>query len=562
MTEPLVRLIPLGGLGEIGLNMMLVESGDDLIAIDCGLMFPDAELPGIDYVIPDFTYALAKPDALRAVFLTHGHEDHIGALPYLLKRVRVPVYGSPLTIALIAEKLREHGLEDVSLHAIRPRERLEVGPFTVEPLRVTHSIADGVGLAITTPVGVVVHTGDFKLDPNPLDGELPDYESFSALGDRGVTVLCSDSTNVDRPGHTRSEGDVGVALAERFAVARGRIVVATFASHIHRIQAVLRLAARFDRKVALLGRSMERNTRVAADLGYLTLPDGVVVSLEELAELPPARQVIISTGSQGEPNSALSLIAAGEHKYFTVGAGDLVILSSRVIPGNERTVGRIINGLYRRGAEVLYEDNAFVHVSGHASREDLKRMLALTRPRYFVPVHGEYRHLLGHARLAAEMGLTPDRVFLMENGAALEVTKTGATVVTGIPAGRVLVDGKGVGDVGPVVLRDRELLAEEGMVAVAITMNADGDVVAGPTIASRGVVYVKESEPLLDELRGAVAQAVAMMERVERRDREALYNRIRLAVRQFVNQRFQRKPVVLPMIMTTDGHEPTPQVED
>ncbi len=547
--EPLVRLIPLGGLGEIGLNMMLVESGDDLIAVDCGLMFPDDELPGIDYVIPDFSYALARPGALRAVFLTHGHEDHIGALPYLLTRARVPVYGSPLTIALVAEKLREHGLDDVELRAIRPHDRIEVGPFVVEPLRVTHSIADGVGLAISTPVGVIVHTGDFKLDPTPLDGELPDYDAFTALGDQGVLVLCSDSTNVDRPGHTRSESDVGVALAERFAPARGRIIVATFASHIHRIQAVLRLAARFGRRVALLGRSMERNVRVAADLGYLTLPEGVVVSLEELAAMPPERQVILSTGSQGEPNSALALMAAGDHKYFEVGPGDLVILSSRVIPGNERTVSRIINGLYRRGAEVLYEDNAFVHVSGHASQEDLKLMLNLTRPRYFVPVHGEYRHLLGHARLAAEVGLGADRVFLMEDGAALEVTKSTATVVGGIPAGRVLVDGTGVGDVGPVVLRDRELLAEEGMIAVAIVIDANGRVVAGPTLTSRGVVYVKENEALLDELRAAVGHAVAEMEPAERRDRDALSERMRFTVRRFVNQRFQRKPVVLPMIL-------------
>jgi ribonuclease J len=548
-VEPCVRLIPLGGLGEIGLNMMLLESGEDIVAVDCGLMFPDDELPGIDYVIPDFSYALARPGALRAVFLTHGHEDHIGALPYLLERVRVPVHGSPLTIALVAEKLREHGLDDAELRAIRPHDRIEVGPFVVEPLRVTHSIADGVGLAISTPVGVIVHTGDFKLDPTPLDGELPDYDAFTALGDQGVLVLCSDSTNVDRPGHTRSESDVGVALAERFAPARGRIIVATFASHIHRIQAVLRLAARFDRRVALLGRSMERNVRVAADLGYLTLPEGVVVPLEELAEMRPERQVILSTGSQGEPNSALALMAAGDHKYFEVGPGDLVILSSRVIPGNERTVSRIINGLYRRGAEVLYEDNAFVHVSGHASQEDLKLMLNLTRPRYFVPVHGEYRHLLGHARLAAEVGLPADRVFLIEDGTGLEVTKSTATVVGGIPAGRVLVDGTGVGDVGPVVLRDRELLAEEGMIAVAIVIDADGRVVAGPTLASRGVVYVKENEALLDELRAAVGHAVAEMEPAERRDRDALSERMRFTVRRFVNQRFQRKPVVLPMIL-------------
>jgi ribonuclease J len=547
--EPRVRLIPLGGLGEIGLNMMLVESGDELIAVDCGLMFPDDGLPGIDYVIPDFSYALERPGALRAVFLTHGHEDHIGALPYLLMRARVPVYGSPLTIALVAEKLREHGLEDVALRPIRPRERIEVGPFAIEPLRVTHSIADGVGLAITTPVGVIVHTGDFKLDPDPLDGERPDYDSFRRLGDQGVMVLCSDSTNVDRAGHTPSESEVGAALARHFESARGRIIVATFASHIHRIQAVLRLASRSGRRAALLGRSMERNVRVAADLGYLTVPEGVLASLEELAEMPAARQVILSTGSQGEPNSALALMAAGEHKYFTVGAGDLVILSSRVIPGNERTVSRIINGLYRRGAEVLYEDNAFVHVSGHASQEDLKLMLTLTRPRYLLPVHGEYRHLRGHARLAAEVGLGADRVFVIEDGAALEVTKTSATVVGGIPAARVLVDGTGVGDVGPVVLRDRELLSEDGIVSVAIVVDREGGVVAGPAVSSRGVVYVKENEPLMEELRAAVAQAVAQMDARERLDREALSARLRLAVRQFINQRFQRKPVILPMIL-------------
>ena len=547
--EPRVRLIPLGGLGEIGLNMMLVESGDELIAVDCGLMFPDEGLPGIDCIIPDFTYALERPDALRAVFLTHGHEDHIGALPYLLKRARVPVYGSPLTIALVAEKLREHGLEDVALHPIRPRQRIDVGPFSVEPLRVTHSIADGVGLAITTPVGLIMHTGDFKLDTQPLDGERPDYESFRRLGDEGVLVLCSDSTNVDRAGHTPSESEVGVALERHFEAAHGRIIVATFASHIHRIQAVLRLAAQSGRRAALLGRSMERNVRVAADLGYLTVPEGVLASLEELAAMPAERQVILSTGSQGEPNSALSLMAAGEHKYFEVGPGDLVILSSRVIPGNERTVSRIINGLYRRGAEVLYEDNAFVHVSGHASQEDLKEMMALTRPKYLLPVHGEYRHLRGHARLAAEMGLGPDRVFIIEDGAAIELTPSTARVVTGIPAGKILVDGTGIGDVGPVVLRDRELLADDGIVAVAIVLDRNGAVLAGPSVSTRGVVYVKENEALLDELRVAVGQAVAEMDVAQRRDREALSGRIRLSVRQFVNQRFQRKPVILPMIL-------------
>jgi ribonuclease J len=549
-VDPAVRLIPLGGLGEIGLNMMLLESGDDVVAVDCGLMFPGGDLPGIDYVIPDFSYALARGAGFRAVVLTHGHEDHIGALPYLLREVRVPVYGTPLTLALVGEKLREHGLlEGADLRVMRPRAAFDVGPFRVEPIRVTHSIVDGMGLAIGTPAGTIVLTGDFKLDPTPLDGEPSDDERFAELGEAGVLVLCSDSTNVDRPGHTRSELEVGVALAERFAVASGRIIVATFASHIHRIQQVLTQAARFGRRVALLGRSMERNVAIAAELGYLRVPDELLLPLEVLVELPATRQLILSTGSQGEQNSALALMAAGEHKYAQIAAGDLVVISARVIPGNERTIGQVVNALYRRGAEVLYEDNAFVHVSGHASQEDLKRMLSLTRPRYFIPVHGEYRHLLGHARLAASTGLPPERIFLVENGSGLEVTSSGARTVTGIPAGRVLVDGKGIGDVGAVVLRDRQILSEDGVIAVSLAVDGKGALVAGPEIASRGVVYVRESEALLDALRAAVIAALAERSADEPWDRDAIATRVRTAVRQFINQRFQRKPVVFPMVL-------------
>jgi len=548
--EPAVRLIPLGGLGEIGLNMMLVESGDDAIAVDCGLMFPDDELPGIDYVIPDFSYALAKREGLRGVVLTHGHEDHIGALPYLLKAARVPVHATPLTRALVAEKLREHGLADhVDLRPMRPRTPFTLGPFTIEPIRVTHSIADGMGLAIATPAGMIVHTGDFKLDPSPLDGEPADTARFAELGEQGVAVLCSDSTNVDRPGHTRPEIEVGAALAERFDAARGRIILATFASHIHRIQQVLTLAAARGRHVTLLGRSMEKNVAIAAELGYLTVPPGLLRPLEDLVALPPERQVILSTGSQGEPHSALSLMAAGEHKYVQIARGDLVVISARVIPGNERTVGRVINALYRLGAEVLYDDNAFVHVSGHASQEDLKLMLKLTNPRYFVPVHGEYRHLLGHARLAASVGLGPERIFLVEDGTGIEVTPTTARVVPGYPTGRVLVDGKGIGDIGAVVLRDRQILAEDGVIAVAVTFDRGGALVAGPDIASRGVVYVKESETFLDDVRGAVRAALAERAPDEPWDREAIVARIRTTVRQLVNQRVQRKPIVLPIIL-------------
>jgi ribonuclease J len=549
-VDPAVRLLPLGGLGEIGLNMMLLESGDDVVAVDCGLMFPGGELPGIDYVIPDFSYALAKGAGFRAVVLTHGHEDHIGALPYLLRETRVPVYGTPLTLALVGEKLREHGLlETADLRVMKPRVVFDVGPFRVEPIRVTHSIVDGMGLAVGTPAGTIVFTGDFKLDPTPLDGEPSDDARFAELGAAGVLVLCSDSTNVDRPGHTRSELEVGAALAERFAAASGRIIVATFASHIHRIQQVLTQAARHGRQVALLGRSMERNVAIAAELGYLRVPDELLLPLEELVALPAGRQLILSTGSQGEPNSALALMAAGEHKYVQIASGDLVVISARVIPGNERTVGHVVNALYRLGAEVLYENNAFVHVSGHASQEDLKRMLGLTQPRYFLPVHGEYRHLLGHVRLAASVGIPPERIFLIEDGRGLEVTPSGARVVTDIPAGRVLVDGKGIGDVGAVVLRDRQILSEDGVIAVSLAVDAKGALVAGPEIASRGVVYVRESEALLDALRAAVIAALGERSAEEPWDREAIATRVRAAVRQFINQRFQRRPVVFPMVL-------------
>ncbi|HSE93648.1 MAG TPA: ribonuclease J [Methylomirabilota bacterium] len=551
LTEPAVRLIPLGGLGEIGLNMMLVEFGDDLVAVDCGLMFPDPdEMPGIDHVIPDFAYALGKRDGFRAVFLTHGHEDHVGALPYLLRQVRVPVYGTPMTLALVAERLREHGLLEIAdLRTMRPRDAIEAGPFRVEPIRVTHSIVDGIGLAIDTPVGTIVHTGDFKLDPSPLDGEPPDFRRFDELGEQGVLLLCSDSTNVDRPGHTRPEIEVGQALRERFRQARGRVILATFASHIHRIQQVLTLAAEHGRSVALLGMSMQKNVAIASELGYLRVPPGVLLALEDLVALPSSRQVILSTGSQGEPNSALALMAAGEHKAVQVERGDLVIISARVIPGHERTIGRVVNALLRLGAEVLWEDNAFVHVSGHASQEDLKRMLTLTRPRYFVPVHGEYRHLLGHARLAEGAGLPADHVFLIEDGLGLELTKTAARVVGRFPVGRVLVDGKGVGDVGAVVLRDRQVLAEEGIISVSLVVDRRGALVAGPEIASRGVVYVKENEVLLEELRGAVRAVLAARDASAPADREGLGALVRAAVRQFINQRFHRKPVVLPVIL-------------
>ncbi|MBI4609679.1 MAG: ribonuclease J [Candidatus Rokubacteria bacterium] len=550
-SEPSVRLIPLGGLGEIGLNMMLLESGDDLLAVDCGLLFPDDEMLGIDYVIPDFAYLLAKRESLRAVVLTHGHEDHIGALPYLLREVRAPVYGTPLTLALVASRLSEHGLLDTAdLRPLKPRGAIELGSLRIEAVRVTHSIADGIGLAIETPVGTIVHTGDFKLDPSPIDGQHPDYRKFAELGERGVLALLSDSTNVDRPGHTPSESEVGRSLAALFEKARGRIIVATFASHIHRIQQVLELAVRFGRKLALLGMSMVNNVRIAAELGHLRVPEGTLVPLDELADLPAGRQVILSTGSQGEPNSAIALMAAREHKDVQVEEGDLVILSARIIPGNERVIGRVINQLMRLGAGVLWEDVAFVHVSGHACQEDLKLMLNLTRPRYFVPVHGEYRHLVAHARLAESVGLPRERIFIIEDGLGVELTKSSARVLGRFPAGRVFVDGKGIGDVGAVVLRDRQLLAQDGMVVVALTVDRQtGELLAGPEIASRGFVYVKESEEILEEVKTVVREALAERDTAAPVNRELLGSLMRSAVRRFINQRFQRKPIVLPIVL-------------
>ncbi len=549
--EPTVRVIPLGGLGEIGLNMMLVEAGDDLLAIDCGLMFPEDDMPGIDYVIPDFSYLLAKRAHLRGVILTHGHEDHIGALPYLLREADVPVYGTRIALALAAERLREHGLaEQARLSPVEPRRVFDLGPFRIEPIRVTHSVVDGVGYGIETPVGTLVHTGDFKFDPSPIDDQRSDYHRLAELGERGVLCMLSDSTNVDRAGATPSEREVGRHLAERFRRASGRILLATFASHIHRIQQVLDLAATHGRRVALLGRSMETNVRIASELGYLGVPEDCLVSLEELATLPPYRQVILSTGSQGEPNSAMALMAAEEHKSVQVTEGDLVVLSARIIPGHERTITRLVNQFLRLGAEVLWEPVAFVHVSGHASQEELKLALNLVRPKFFIPVHGEYRHLLAHGRLAQEVGLAADHVFVIEDGQGVEFTKTTGRVLQRFPVGRVLVDGKGVGDVGAVVLRDRQLLAQDGMVVVAVTVDrGTGEIIAGPEIASRGWVYERESEAVLEEAKTVLRQALTAHGGEEPMPRDVLQSLLRGTLRRFINQRYDRKPIVLPIIL-------------
>ena len=480
----IVRIVPLGGLGEIGLNMMVVETGDDLLVIDAGLMFPDEEMFGIDHVIPDMSYLFAHRDKIRAVLLTHGHEDHTGALPYLLKEIRVPVYGTRLSLGLAAEKLREANLlPDTDLKAVRPRDSLRFGRFTVEFLQICHSIPDGVALAIGTPAGMIVHTGDFKFDQSPVDGQHTDYRRLAELGDGGVLALLSDSTNAGRDGFTPSEQVVGRALDAIFREAQGRVIVACFASNIHRVQQIFDSAAAMGKRVAVCGKSMVANTRIAAELGRLRIPDDTLVSLDELERLPVDQRVIVTTGSQGEPLSAIARMAAAEHKQVQVSPGDTVIFSARAIPGNEKSIARTINGLYRQGARVITEEVAEVHVSGHASREELKLMLNLTRPAFFVPIHGEYRHLRLHAHLAREVGVSDARTLVIEDGDMLEFDDTGARIAGRAPVGRIFVDGKGVGDVGDAVIRDRQRLAQEGVVVVVVAVDHQcRKLVAGPQI--------------------------------------------------------------------------------
>ena len=550
-----VRIIPLGGLGEIGMNMFVVETADDMVVIDAGLMFPDEEMLGIDLVIPDFTYLLEHREKVRGLILTHGHEDHTGSLPFLLKEVPIPIYGTPLSLGLAAEKIREYDLEP-DLRPVVPRERFTLGHLRAECMRVCHSIPDGVGVALETPAGLVVHAGDFKFDPTPVDGELTDYHKFAELGDRGVLVLLSDSTNALRPGFTPSERTVGQALEEIFRAARRRIIVACFASHIHRIQQILDVAARMGRRVAVHGKSMVANTRIAAETGYLKVPPGVLVRLDDLRHLSPGETVIIATGSQGEPLSAIARMAAGEHKQIEITPGDTVIFSARVIPGNEKSIARTINQLFKRGAEVITEEHAPVHVSGHPCQEELKLMLNLTRPKFFVPIHGEYRHRHHHARLAAALGIALDHICLAENGDILEFAPDKGGIVGKVGAGRVFVDGKGVGDVGDAVLRERQHLARDGMVVVVIGLHAQtGAVVAGPEIISRGFAHLPDQEVLLDAAKRLVNEILVGSPEEERRDAAVLKEHVRAVVRKYIQKTFDRRPMVVPVILELGGED-------
>jgi len=546
-----LRVIPLGGLGEIGLNMMAYEHGDDIIVVDCGLMFPEPHMLGIDIVIPDITYLRERADRVRGIFLTHGHEDHIGALPYVLPELPVPLFGTALTLGFVREKLKEFDLDgSVELNVVKPRESVTVGPFKVEFIRVSHSIVDGCALAIRTPEGVVIHTGDFKIDQTPVDGELTDLATFARYGSEGVLALLSDSTNVEREGYTLSERLVGEAFDEIFPRCPGRIIVAAFSSNVHRVQQAVDAAARCGRKVLLNGRSMVANVAIARQLGYLRIPDGVLTDLREMPRLPKEEVCMITTGSQGEPMSALTRIAMDDHKQIKLEAGDTVILSSRFIPGNEKTISDLINHLYRRGAEVIHEKVSEVHVSGHASQEELKLMLNLVRPKFFVPVHGEYRHLVKHARLAQRVGVPEEHCMVVENGTVIRFADGRGEVAGSVESGRVFIDGKGVGDVGEVVLKDRKHLSEDGMVVVIIVINQQtGELLYGPDIVSRGFVFEDESQEYLDETRKIVLDLLAGMNAETLGDWGEVKQEVRRILRRFFNKTIERRPVILPLIL-------------
>ncbi|CAG0965765.1 ribonuclease J [Geobacter sp.] len=546
-----LRVIPLGGLGEIGLNMMVYEHGDDIIVVDCGLMFPEPHMLGIDIVIPDISYLRERADRVRGIFLTHGHEDHIGALPFVLPELPVPLFGTALTLGFVREKLKEFDLDgSVELNVVKPRESVTVGPFKVEFIRVSHSIVDGCALAIRTPEGVVIHTGDFKIDQTPVDGELTDLATFARYGSEGVLALLSDSTNVEREGYTLSERLVGEAFDEIFPRCPGRIIVAAFSSNVHRVQQAVDAAARCGRKVLLNGRSMVANVAIARQLGYLQIPDGVLTDLREMPRLPKEEVCMITTGSQGEPMSALTRIAMDDHKQIKLEAGDTVILSSRFIPGNEKTISDLINHLYRRGAEVIHEKVSEVHVSGHASQEELKLMLNLVRPKFFVPVHGEYRHLVKHARLAQRVGVPEEHCMVVENGTVIRFADGRGEVAGSVESGRVFIDGKGVGDVGEVVLKDRKHLSEDGMVVVIIVINQQtGELLYGPDIVSRGFVFEDESQEYLDETRKIVQDLLAGMNAETLGDWGEVKQEVRRILRRFFNKTIERRPVILPLIL-------------
>lgn len=549
MSNEALRIIALGGLGEIGINCTVFESGDDILVVDVGLMFPEPDMPGVDYVIPDFSYIRENANKLKGVLLTHGHEDHIGALPFFLREFPVPVYGTALTLGILSGKLQEYKV-DAELITVKPGDKAELGCFKAEFIRVAHSVVDGCALAIETPEGVVIHTGDFKLDQTPVDGETTDLSAFARYGDQGVLALLSDSTNVEREGYTLSEKYVGDALSNLFPKCKGRIIVAAFSSNIHRVQQVADLATANGRKILLNGRSMVANVKIARELGYLTINDEQLMDLRDLNSLPPEQVCIISTGSQGEPMSALVRIAMDDHKQIKVEPGDTVILSSRNIPGNERTISDLINNLYRRGADVHHEQVSEVHVSGHASQEELKLIMNIVRPHFFLPIHGEYRHLVQHRRLATKVGIPEKRCLLAINGEVVCFYNNTACIEETVEHGRVLVDGKGVGDVGEVVLKDRRHLAEDGVVTVFLGVNQQtGELIYGPEIVSRGFVFEDESREYLHQAIMVTKEALSEQSVVVLTDRDELSQVVRQTLKRFFKKTIERRPMILPVVL-------------
>lgn len=547
-----LRITPLGGLGEIGKNITLYEYDEDMFLVDCGMSFPDEEMPGIDIVIPDFSYVVQNIGKIKGLVVTHGHEDHIGAIPYLLKECNIPVYGTALTLGLVEGKLREHKLLDsAKLNVIKPGDIVELGKFSIEFIHVNHSIPDAVALAITTPLGTVVQTGDFKIDTTPIDGEVIDLARFGELGKQGVLALLSDSTNAERAGFTPSESIVGESFANLFKKAGNkRIIVATFSSNIHRVQQIVYEAVRCGRKVAVSGRSMQNVVQVASELGYLTLPEGVLIDIDMIKKYSPEQLVIITTGSQGEPMSALHRMAFGDHRKVSVGPGDFIIISATPIPGNEKTVTKVINELLKLQAFVVYEKMYDVHVSGHACQEELKLMLNLVRPRFFIPVHGEQKHLVKHAALAESVGVPHENILITSIGKVIEITLDGMKVVEGVTAGSVLVDGFGVGDVGNVVLRDRKHLAEDGIIVVAVSVDTvTREVISGPEIITRGFIYVKESEALMDEAREVACDIFEKCYVNNVRDWNIVKSRLRDGMSRYLYELTGRSPMILPIIM-------------
>ena len=545
-----LKIIPLGGLGEIGKNMTAFEFGGDIIVVDCGMGFPDEDMYGIDIVLPDISYLRSNADRIRGMILTHGHEDHIGAVPYVLRELDIPIYTTPLTAALVELKLEEHDLlYNTQIFTKKAGDSFRLGCFTIEFINVNHSIADAVALAIKTPLGTIIHTGDFKIDITPIQGKMIDLPRLGQLGNEGVLALLSDSTNVEKPGYSVSEMKVGETFDRLFKNCDQRIIVTTFASNVYRLQQIIDVAAKYKRKVGITGRSMENILRVATVLGYLSVPEGVLMDIAQLNKMPKNKVVIISTGSQGEAMSALYRMAFSEHRQINIEPGDRVIVSASAIPGNENMISKVIDELFHKGAEVIYDRNTDLHVSGHASQEEQKMMLALVKPKYFIPVHGEYRMLVKHAELGKLMGVPPKNVVIAENGKVIEITKKSIKLNGSVQSGAVMVDGTGVGDVGSVVMRDRHRLAEDGMVVVVVTLSSwDNAMLAEPEILTRGFVYVKEAEEMLEELRRVTREAVSACQDAGIKDWSSIKSRIKSSVSAYLYKATKRSPMILPLI--------------